>query len=321
MSSETLDLTGLNNVTLSSPAQYGFVASVTHNAASGTFTVSDAGNFNITSSPDLFSVQHGNGSPGVSVRLTATPDGGIPGVFFVSAFQSVPDGRHPSQLDNVSLGLDGGTHGMKVLGWNADSILLQDTTTPDPHEQFVVISDQVLNGGTPDDLVFGTSGPAPFGLVITTATCFAEGTKIRTPSGAVAVEDLAEGDLVCTLAGLAQTIGWIGRSVFDCVRHPQPARVMPVQIEANAFGPGLPSCSLQLSPEHAVFADGAMVPVHCLVNGTTIRQMPVPAITYYHIELPHHDVVFAEGLPAETYLDTGNRRSLVRRDAGLALAA
>jgi hypothetical protein len=29
-------------------------------------------------------------------------------------------------------------------------------------------------------------------------------------------------------------------------------------------------------------------------------------VTYYHVELGRHDVLLAEGLPAETYLDTGN---------------
>jgi hypothetical protein len=46
-----------------------------------------------------------------------------------------------------------------------------------------------------------------------------------------------------------------------------------------------------------------------LVNRSTIAQLAVDAITYYHIELPQHDVVFAEGLPAETYLETGGRHT------------
>ncbi len=33
--------------------------------------------------------------------------------------------------------------------------------------------------------------------------------------------------------------------------------------------------------------------------------------SYYHVELPHHDVLLAQGLPAESYLDTGNRRTLI----------
>ena len=30
-------------------------------------------------------------------------------------------------------------------------------------------------------------------------------------------------------------------------------------------------------------------------------------VTYYHLELERHDVLLAEGLPVESYLDTGNR--------------
>jgi hypothetical protein len=65
-----------------------------------------------------------------------------------------------------------------------------------------------------------------------------------------------------------------------------------------------------LSPDHAVFADGVLVPVRYLVNGTTIRQLAPTAMSevmYYHLELPQHDVVLAEGLTVESYLDTGNR--------------
>ena len=36
-------------------------------------------------------------------------------------------------------------------------------------------------------------------------------------------------------------------------------------------------------------------------------QEPCDEVVYYHVELPSHDVILAEGLPCETYLDTGNR--------------
>ena len=33
-----------------------------------------------------------------------------------------------------------------------------------------------------------------------------------------------------------------------------------------------------------------------------------PAVVeYFHVELDRHDVLLAEGMPAESYLDTGNR--------------
>jgi collagen type I/II/III/V/XI/XXIV/XXVII alpha len=30
-------------------------------------------------------------------------------------------------------------------------------------------------------------------------------------------------------------------------------------------------------------------------------------VTYCHVELPFHGIILAEGMPAESYLDTGNR--------------
>ena len=50
-----------------------------------------------------------------------------------------------------------------------------------------------------------------------------------------------------------------------------------------------------------------LVPVRLLVNGTSIRHERVATVTYWHIELPAHAIVLAEGLPAKSYLDTGNR--------------
>jgi hypothetical protein len=51
-----------------------------------------------------------------------------------------------------------------------------------------------------------------------------------------------------------------------------------------------------------------LVPAHLLVNGATVAREPASGlIIYHHIELARHAVVLAEGLPSETYLDTGNR--------------
>jgi hypothetical protein len=140
-----------------------------------------------------------------------------------------------------------------------------------------------------------------------TAPCFAAGTLIRTPLGDAPVERLAEGDAVVTIAGEALTIRWIGHRVVDCARHPKPPSVLPVRIAAHAFGPGLPARPLFLSPDHAVFVEGVLIPVKYLVNGASIAQVAVDAVTYFHIELSEHAVIHAEGLPAESYLDTGDR--------------
>jgi autotransporter passenger strand-loop-strand repeat protein len=136
------------------------------------------------------------------------------------------------------------------------------------------------------------------------APCYRAGTRILTERGEVAVEALRVGDLVRTvLAEAAAPIIWIGRREVDCVRHPNPGKVWPVRVVAGAFGPGRPGKELFLSPDHAVYVGQVLIPIRHLINGGTIAQVPVQRVIYYHIELPQHDVVLAEGLPAESFLD------------------
>jgi hypothetical protein len=93
----------------------------------------------------------------------------------------------------------------------------------------------------------------------------------------------------------------------------------PVRIIAGAFGPGLPERDLRLSPHHAVYVDGVLIEAISLVNGATvIQEMDTRFVTYHHIELEQHDVMLAEGLPAESYLDTGHR-NMFEGEASMAL--
>jgi hypothetical protein len=138
-------------------------------------------------------------------------------------------------------------------------------------------------------------------------SCFAAGTRIRTSAGEVLVEDLAAGDIVyARFAGTAPVV-WIGHRQVDCRNHAQPLEVWPVRISAHAFGPRMPHRDLLLSPDHSVFVDDVLIPIKQLINGETIVQEPVDTITYYHIELGEHDVLQAEGMPVESYLEDGAR--------------
>ena len=142
-------------------------------------------------------------------------------------------------------------------------------------------------------------------------TCFADGTFIRTPDGEIAVERLRAGDSVITLVDgspVARPVRWVGQRRIDVRAHPQPDLVAPIRITAGAIGAGVPARELSVSPDHALFLNGVLVPARLLVNGRTIVQdLDAPAIRYFHVELDHHAVLLAEGLAAESYLDTGNR--------------
>jgi hypothetical protein len=152
---------------------------------------------------------------------------------------------------------------------------------------------------------------------LTTTVCFASGTLIRTARGEVAVEDLAIGDLAVTTSGAARPIMWIGHRKIERPRAEQ----QPVRVRAGAFGEGLPARDLRLSHGHAVCVDAMgelLVPVGELVNGVTIVREEVAEVTYWHVELESHDVLMAEGLPCESYLDTGNRAFFGREHGRLA---
>jgi hypothetical protein len=167
---------------------------------------------------------------------------------------------------------------------------------------YFLFSSQTLTNGATYKAVDG------YGYFDGQPTCFAAGTRIETERGPVAVETLRRGDRVRTvLRGRSAPVIWIGHRRVICTGHPWPPSVWPVRIAAGAFGPGQPGREVHVSPEHAVFVDRSLVPVRHLLNDATIAQLPTDCVTYWHVELPAHDVLLADGLPVESFLDTGNR--------------
>jgi autotransporter passenger strand-loop-strand repeat protein len=152
-------------------------------------------------------------------------------------------------------------------------------------------------------------------LTLEAAPCYATGTCILTDVGEVAIEALKPGDQVVLHDGRTEPVVWVGHRTVDCARHPDPAQVWPVRVAAEAFGPGLPHRDLMLSPDHAVFTHGVLIPIRLLINGTSIAQVKRDRITYCHVELPRHAVILAEGLPAESYLESGDRSNF-HQDGG-----
>jgi hypothetical protein len=141
--------------------------------------------------------------------------------------------------------------------------------------------------------------------------CFAVGTRVLTDAGERAVERLRVGDRVATvLGGKLARVRWIGRR-----RMRAPGAASPLRVAAHAFGENQPRRDVLLSPDHAVSVDGLLVSVRHLANGMTVRREEVAEVTYFHVELDRHEVVVAEGLACESYLDTGNRGAF---DAGAA---
>jgi T5SS/PEP-CTERM-associated repeat protein len=199
------------------------------------------------------------------------------------------------------------------------TILLSDGVTPVTLNESLTIAQltsldvQPLTGQTSGSSMFTYSvtdaefASAAGSATVDIMTCYLEGTRILTSSGLATVETLRPGDEVVTVLGGSGRIVWVGERVVDCTRHLRPQTVWPVRIAAGTFGPGLPERELFVSPDHAIYLDGVLIPAKCLINGTSVRQVKRPRVVYHHIELASHDVVLAEGLAAETYLDVGDR--------------
>lgn len=164
------------------------------------------------------------------------------------------------------------------------------------------------------DLYFKNfSGQLVFDNTTMAAPCFAEGTMIATAEGERPVETLRAGDLVATLSGRGawfKPVRWVGHRRIDLARHAVPEAVAPVLVLPGALGRGVPSRPLRLSPDHALMVDDVLVPVGLLVDGVHVLRLPATGhIAYFHVELDAHDILLAEGAPAESYSDHGNRAS------------
>jgi hypothetical protein len=93
----------------------------------------------------------------------------------------------------------------------------------------------------------------------------------------------------------------------NLARHPRPAQAAPIRIRADALAPNLPARDLWVSPQHGILFEGSLIQARALVNGATVVQEFPPQVTYVHVELDRHSLLLAEGLAAESYLDSGNR--------------
>ncbi|MFK7751146.1 MAG: Hint domain-containing protein [Sedimentitalea sp.] len=170
----------------------------------------------------------------------------------------------------------------------------------------MVVSNAPLLPGTTYSIAFkNDGGGTPYGELV----CFARGTLILTPNGQVPVENLRLGDAVLTLDNGVQPIIWkASRTVlFPGLDD------LPVRVKADAFGAGQPFADLCVSPRHHLLqrdainrllfdAPEVLIAARECVDGQNIRQdANVALVQFHHFMFASHDLVWANGLPAESF--------------------
>lgn len=133
--------------------------------------------------------------------------------------------------------------------------------------------------------------------------CFAAQTRIATARGRVAAGALRPGDLLETLDAGPQPLVWAARRSV-----PGWGRFAPVEFAPGAIGNENP---LRLSQQHRVLhrssqaellfgASEVLLPAKALVDGDRVRFAPVARVTYVHLLLSGHHLIFAEGAACES---------------------
>ncbi|WP_407492931.1 Hint domain-containing protein [Pseudooceanicola sp. MF1-13] len=144
--------------------------------------------------------------------------------------------------------------------------------------------------------------------------CFSDDALILTAYGMVPITDLKVGDMVMTRDNGLQPIRWIGATELSLEDLKAKPHLSPYKVKSGCFGPGMPMTDLTLSPQHRLLIGGRLmakmfgdeellIAVKHLEKLRYIQKPRVKAgVTYRHILLDRHEVIYANGLPTESLL-------------------
>jgi len=184
---------------------------------------------------------------------------------------------------------------------NGDTLFL----TPDVGNTDITFTNE-------DDAAGGLSGffTTPDGTLVNFAEieniiCFTPGARILTPRGLRRVESLRAGDLVITRDNGPQPVRWTGSRTVPGIE-----RFAPIHVAAHVLdGATRP---LLVSPQHRFLftgykaellfgCDEVLVSAKHLVDGRDVTEAPQAEVTYIHVMLDRHEVIYAEGAATESF--------------------
>jgi len=153
---------------------------------------------------------------------------------------------------------------------------------------------------------------------------FTRGTHITLGGGEQRrVEDLSVGDRVLTRDDGPRAIRWIGSSTLRAVGAFAPVLIRKGTLHNEN--------DLVLSPDHRIFVyqredrlgagrSEVLIKVRHLINGTTVVQQEGGFVDYFQLLFDDHQIIYAEGIAAESLLIDPRTREALPEDLRAKLA-
>lgn len=155
-------------------------------------------------------------------------------------------------------------------------------------------------------LVAIDAAPEPVPLADLVCVSFARGTMIALADGRLSpIETLQPGDRVLTRDHGPQPVRWLGKATLRAV-----GSFAPIVITAGTLGN---AGDLIVSPHHRIFlyhrnrraemeTAEILIQAKLLVDDDKIFQREGGYIDYFSIVFDHHEIIYAEGVPAESLM-------------------
>jgi hypothetical protein len=143
--------------------------------------------------------------------------------------------------------------------------------------------------------------------------CFTPGTMILTDNGPRPVEEIGEGDRVQTKDNGYEAVLWVGSRRLTGARLYAMPHLRPIRLSAGALDHGVPDAGLLVSPDHRMVlrgprarslfnCDEVLVTARDLLNDrTVVTDYTARDVTYIHMLLPRHQIVFANAVETESF--------------------
>lgn len=241
-------------------------------------------------------------------RLGLAPDGDS-GAFHIAAGSGAGTRGAPVYLDSLLTFMDSAGETREVL------VFVEVEPAGGTIAQVYLFPLAPLNAKTGYSLVTIDRDRAPGRLAAAATVAFTRGTRITMAGGRqVPIEELRPGDRVLTRDSGPQEVRWTGMQTLRA-----SGAFAPITIAAGTLNN---TGDLVVSPSHRLFIyqrvdalkagrKEVLVKASLLVNGITVTQDPGGFVDYFQVLFDKHEIIYAEGIAAESlFVDTATRPAL-----------